>query len=549
MGLTDAHIGSELICRGTRLINESGPALVADGSRIGRVRLTDGFRAYGAGRSGAVSMIATTITGDLYSTDAALTNNSGPALFADRCDIGGDFVLATGFRASGAGQAGTVRLNAARISGEFYGGDAELVNESGPALVANRCEVGSFILTVGFCAEASGRTGAVSLDGARINGRLNARGPKLLNKAGPAFSADGCEIGSDLIFTEGLNARGTGELGAVRLLGARIAGDIIFADATIVNDSGSAMSADRCQVGGDAIFSTGFQAHGSGRSAALCLLGARITGQLSGRGGAYLTSSTNTALSLEQVQVGGPVFLDGDFIASGGGRSSAINLLGARLRELRVNDRVRHSENSQDRWNIDGCTYIGLPGPNDRDWWLRLLREATPAYAAQPYQQLAAVHRAAGHDRDVRAILIAQRRDQIKRGHLTGRDRMWAKFTGLVLGFGWEPWRALYGLAGVFALSIVLAVVLGGHGALIHTPRPGIAAEPCTFVEQVGVGLDLGTPLFGSAARSRDLCQLNTDRAPAATTALVVSTWALQFCAWGLAVLFIAGFTGAVRKT
>jgi hypothetical protein len=57
--------------------------------------------------------------------------------------------------------------------------------------------------------------------------------------------------------------------------------------------------------------------------------------------------------------------------------------------------------------------------------WLRLLREGTTDYAAQPYQQLAA-HRAAGHDGEVRRILMAQRRDQIDRRALTGRaERGW----------------------------------------------------------------------------------------------------------------------------
>jgi hypothetical protein len=48
--------------------------------------------------------------------------------------------------------------------------------------------------------------------------------------------------------------------------------------------------------------------------------------------------------------------------------------------------------------------------------WLILLRDGIPGYAAQPYQQLAAVHKAAGHDGDVRKILMQQRRQQIRSG-------------------------------------------------------------------------------------------------------------------------------------
>ncbi|WP_196418172.1 hypothetical protein [Actinoplanes aureus] len=36
--------------------------------------------------------------------------------------------------------------------------------------------------------------------------------------------------------------------------------------------------------------------------------------------------------------------------------------------------------------DLDGTTYTGLPKPGSLKRWLRLLREHTPAYAAQPYQ-------------------------------------------------------------------------------------------------------------------------------------------------------------------
>jgi hypothetical protein len=76
--------------------------------------------------------------------------------------------------------------------------------------------------------------------------------------------------------------------------------------------------------------------------------------------------------------------------------------------------------------------------------WPHLLREATPSYAAQPYQQFAGAYRAAGHDGEVRSILIAQRQDQIDRRVLTDRtERAWARLTKVTLGYGYQPWRAL----------------------------------------------------------------------------------------------------------
>ncbi len=212
------------------------------------------------------------------------------------------------------------------------------------------------------------------------------------------------------------------------------------------------------------------------------------------------------------------------------------------------------------RWEIDGLAYSGVPRlarNGNRDAWLDLLRTGTPGYKAQPYQQLAAAYRAQGHDSDVRAILIAQRRDQIARGGLSRGDRRWARTTGVLLGYGYQPWRALLYLAGVLAVSVTLAVVLGSHGALVKTaerasaPPPASSpataaaalAEACPLIETVGRGLDLGTPFLPRAAPG---CTTTTG---ATGVALAISTWVLQLAAWALAALFVAGFTGIVRKT
>ena len=89
-----------------------------------------------------------------------------------------------------------------------------------------------------------------------------------------------------------------------------------------------------------------------------------------------------------------------------------------------------HLENRtvpQARLGVDGLTYTGLPAGISTHNWLRLLADGTPTYAAQPYQQLAAANRAAGHDGQARRILMAQRRDQLDRRALTGRgERGWA---------------------------------------------------------------------------------------------------------------------------
>jgi hypothetical protein len=168
------------------------------------------------------------------------------------------------------------------------------------------------------------------------------------------------------------------------------------------------------------------------------------------------------------------------------------------------------------------------------------------AYAAQPYQQLASVYRAAGHDADVRKILIAQRRAQLDRGVLTGRERLWARITGVTLGYGYQPWRALLFLLGVVITSVILAVTLGTHGALVRPQdpkNPAAATVSCTVPERVDVGLGVGSPFLDTHARDRCVTT-NT----ATGIGLSYSLWGLQLLTGAFAALFVAGFTGIVRK-
>jgi hypothetical protein len=96
-------------------------------------------------------------------------------------------------------------------------------------------------------------------------------------------------------------------------------------------------------------------------------------------------------------------------------------------------------------------------------------------------------------------------------------------------------------LLAITAVAVALAVSLGSHGALA---RPGTAAVACTTTEQVGVGLDLGLPLVKTGARDR----CNTTYGTTGQV-LMAAGWTLQMLAWAFATLFVAGLTGAVRKT
>jgi hypothetical protein len=332
-------------------------------------------------------------------------------------------------------------------------------------------------------------TGVVRLIGAHL-GRLTCEGATMRNNVGPALWADSLQVDQG-VFLGGFEAVVEGGAGAVRLAGAHL-GSLYYDGATMRNNAGPALAANNLQVDENVIFGGGFQAAGA---------------------------DSGMTLNLLQVRIGGVLWF--------------------------APARLEHTADPQARLALDGLTYAGLPlGISSRDW-LGLLRQATPSYAAQPYQQFASAHRAAGHDGEVRRILMAQRQDQLDRGALTGRaDRAWARVTGLTLGYGYQPWRALIALAVVAATAVGLAFTLGGHGGVARVNPHPAAATRCSAVERVGVGLDLGLPLIKTGIR--DHCDTT-----ASTTGqtLTLAGWALQLLAWAFATLFVAGFTGIVRKT
>jgi hypothetical protein len=339
-------------------------------------------------------------------------------------------------------------------------------------------------------------TGAVELPAAHL-GQLNCTRATLRNDAGPALVADGLQVDQTASLRDGFEAVGAGEAGAVRLVGAHVHGQLDCTNATIRNDAGPALVAHGLKV--------------------------------------------DQKVLLDQCQL------------VGAGDNETLNLLDVRVAGVLVFDPkpLENTTNSQARLALDGLTYTGLPLDSTKrpqgisvDHWLDLLRKATPSYAAQPYQYFASAHRASGNDSEVRKILMAQRRDQVARGELQLRDRAWAWLTRHTLGYGYQPWRALIALVIVAAIAVVLALFLGAHGGVARPgPYPPTGTR-CSVVEQIGVGLDLGLPLIKTGIR--DHCDTT-----ASTTGQVLTAagWGLQLLAWGFATLFVAGFTGIVRKT
>jgi hypothetical protein len=563
VSLLGAHIGLNLYCHGADLRNDSGPALVADGLQVGlSVFLRDGFKATGAGESGAVRLVGASIGGQLSCVGARLHNDSGPALLAHSLQVGQTMLLYGGFTATGAGGNGAIRLTGAHIGGSLECDGADLRNDSGPALSGDALRVDQAVfLRGGFAATGTGDDGAVRLRSAHIGGSLDCTEARLRNNSGPALDASSLQVGQGMYLRSGFTATGAGDLGAINLPGAHIGGSLRCDGAALHNDSGPGLRAFRLQVDGDMYLTDGFTATASGDRGAVRLTGARIGGSLD-CSGAKLRNDSGPALLAYGIQVGQDIYLTKDFTATSGGDREVINLRTARVGgafDFKPK-RLKHTDDPHKRLKVDGLTYTGVPGPpnagqepdpgqelDSGQRWRKLLREGTPSYAAQPYQQLAAGYRARGEDRQARQILMAQRDDQLARTKTGRPERWWGKITKVTLGYGYQPWRALLFLAGVVALSCVLVVVLGSHGALAQTKQTATPGRPCTVIQQLSVGLDLNLPVGTSVARAD--CDLTKNSTSSTAAWLTAVGWVLRLLAWVFAALFIAGFTSAVRKT
>ncbi|NAZ84640.1 hypothetical protein, partial [Kineococcus indalonis] len=535
--LLSASIGGHLDCEDGTVANVSGFALDGYGMSTGGGVFLQGTLS-GAGEDGAVRLAEASIGGPLDCTGGTLTNETGPALAADGLGTGGDAFLRGTF--TGAGKDGAVRLPGARVGGQLDCTGGTLTNQTGPALHADTLSTGGSAGLMGTFTGA-GEDGAVRLLGAKIGGQLDCTGGTLTNQTGPALHADTLSTDGHA-FLDG-KFTGDGEAGAVGLTGAKIGGQLTCTEGILTNQTGPALAADGLSTGSDAGLMGTFT--GAGENGVVRLRGARIGGQLrlsppgsvswSPVPAAPPPSSSSSApeqapapvVWLQAATVTGNLFLSPSFAAAG----------------------------TPARWlALGGLTYRGLPLGTGRvtrgaktdvdqsgvDQWLQLLAKHTTGYAAQPWQHLAAAHRAVGHERDAKKILIAQQDDRRRRilRPPGPRWKLWRQpwrrvryhlmwWSKWLTGYGYKTSWTLAWLLGWTVLSIGLAL----GTALVHAdtllkPDPDAPAQVvtrkvaahgrttldpgglCSPGERIGLGLEWALPFVRTGASGT--CVLNT---------------------------------------
>lgn len=342
------------------------------------------------------------------------------------------------------------------------------------------------------------------------------------------FHADGLRIESDLLLRDHFTAVGGGDSGTLRLVGAKIGGNLDFRGAYIDGKKGSALYADRLQVEGDIRLCDEFSARSDSAKATIRLPGGHIGELLDLYGAAAVVNTAGPLLDFRYLtcrSIRMPakiICVDENSKGKCGRRDSVIMLEGF----------------DYDSLDVDGAQWKS---------WLHWLHGHTNEYTAQSYQHLAGIEKAAGHEAAARQILISQQQDLAVRGNIGGkfariRHRMW----GLLAGYDYHVSRVAISLLLMLLMASILGILAGhtrtGSGvyAAGAVDRPGA----CSTFEQILLGVDRGLPIAATGIRTR--CDLNTLEHAGQIYAAAI--WLVQLLIWVLATLAVAGYTGLIRK-
>ncbi len=372
-----------------------------------------------------------------------LSGSHTKEISADGLVVEGDVFLQKGFRAQG-----EVSFLGANISGNLNCAGSSFENEEGIALYADGISTkGDVLLRNGFTA-----CGEVRFLGANIGGGLNCSGSTFENKGGIALYADGIFTKESVFLCNGFAAHGE-----VRLLGANIGGNLECEGSTFENENGTALSADRLSTKGDVFLCSGFKAKGE-----VNLIGADIGSDLLCNGSTF-ENPNGDAFDGARLRV------KGLFLWTGIRATGRVVLTDAKTGQLEDD---KESWPKKGQLELNGFEYEALTGDKtltgarDRLKWLAM-QPARP-FKPQPYEQLAKVLRAMGHETDACEVLMAKQKALRRHGELGLLSRAWNWFLENSIGYGWQPWKAIL----CSAIIIFLGTALFMSANIVNVMQP-----------------------------------------------------------------------------
>ena len=521
--LLGAHVGG-LEFDGAELNNPGGQALQADGLRVEGNMFCRVLDARPFTANGEIRLPAAHVGGLLFD-GAELSNPGGRALQADglRVDRGLLCRVLDGrpFTANG-----EIRLLGAHVGWLDIDG-AELSNPGGRALDAERLRVEGNMFCRALDARPFTANGEIRLLGAHVGG-LEFDGAELNNPGGRALDAERLRVDGSM-FCRGFHGRPFTANGEIRIAVAHIGVELDFNDARLTNEFGPAVNAGGLQVETGVSCGNGFSANGTvnlvgARTRFLLFPGAKLDAGKESGGGARVA----LALAAADVDMLGLNFADQP--------KGEVSLVMARMRVLAI-----PRPGGEQEWplfQLDGCTYQRLVPDVAVKHRLAWLPRGRDAFRPQPYDQLVAAYRSAGHDAEARRVAIEkqrQRRQALPWSPWHWPTRAWSVIFGATVAHGYRLWQA-----GIWLLVLVAvgAVLFGEVFHADERPREDSDLVPAKSIEQVPpfqpvvYTVDLLVPVISLGQRTA----WNPVSGVAQWTAL-----ALTLVGWVLTAAFVAG--------
>ena len=423
----------------------------------------------------------------------------------------------------------------------------------------------------------------MNLAGASIGGQLDCTRGKFSNKDHTAIQADAAMIAADVFLSDDFKAEGK-----VNLAGASIGGQLSCTGGKFSNKGQTAINANAATITASVLLRDGFKAEGE-----VNLLRASLGGNLQCTGGQFL-NETRSALDAEGAKIGGSVFLGGksnnsQFQAKGKmiflnasiddrlelysieSNNSASTILD--LRFAKVNTFSFKDRQAEESWIeqikegqlcLNGFVYstINVTNAAIKDntlkKWLRLQikKDSDPqsenGFFVQPYEQLAAVLKANGHQKAATKVLIAKEDDRRRYGGLTCWGKVWNGILRVAIAHGYRPQQAL--LYSVLVILVGWKVFFLNQALMAKTkvnPGPSAVFNPLVY------SIDTFTPVIDlhqqkmwlpDASKGKERYIFHPSLKRRSGDWLRRYFWFQIIAGWVLTSLWVAGFTGLVRS-
>lgn len=477
----------------------------------------------------AICLKDSKIHAGLILSASKLINDFGCALNGEGMQVESDVELNDSFTASGRYIEGTIRMPGARIGGQLFFTGAKLTNAIGPAFYAEGLSVrGDIFLRAPFRATVTSDKGAIRLTGAHVGGQVIFAGSFLVNHDGPAISANSLTVDGDLFLTSGFYARGDGKNGVINLIGAKIGGHMYLKQSILRNDVGKFLVAQYLQVGQDL----------------------DIDVELRGRLRVEPTKKQqgNVLERLREIlaRIGEKLFSDSSQRPQTKDPSSSFDLRNSTVfGKFKLTRAMTDGAKESAGWSIDGMTYRGCPA-EDTNRWTRFLVNGTNVYAAQPFRFFAQNLESTGHDFEAHRVLIWQRRCRLVHLHWYSPRKIVDNILYLTVGYGYRQWLPILWLIPLILIALGLVLWWYPDGlAQVSTHAEGDYVRQCSPTQRVLLALEMAFPLVVTGAS--DTCKIAFGTEPGDNLAKYAMI--LKIPVWVLAAIFVAGFTSLVRRS